>query len=92
MQGVANEVIRACGVGTMDSPWASFLCRLPMWTRLATIILRRRLPILLVLAAITAGMAMRIDELGIRYKFGGLLPEDDPSLEAYESFLEQFGE
>ena len=63
-----------------------------MWTRLATFILRGRLPILLVLAAITVGMALRIDELGIRYKFGGLLPEDDPTLEAYESFLEQFGE
>ena len=63
-----------------------------MWTRLATLILRGRLPILLVLAAITAGMALRIDELGIRYKFGGLLPEDDPTLEAYESFPEQFGE
>lgn len=63
-----------------------------MWSRLATFILRGRLPILLVLAAITAGMAMRIDELGIRYKFGGLLPDDDPALVAYNDFLDEFGE
>ena len=56
MQGVANEwnakVIRAFGVGTMDSRPRSFLCRPTMWSRLATFILRARLPILLVLAAI----------------------------------------
>ena len=63
-----------------------------MWSRLATFILRGRLPILLVLAAITVGMAMRIDELGIRYKFGGLLPDDDPALVAYNDFLDEFGE
>ena len=96
MQGVANEwnakVIRAFVVGTMDSRQRSFLCRPTMWSRLATFILRARLPILLVLAAITAGMASRIDDLGIRYKFGGLLPDDDPSLVAYNEFLDQFGE
>jgi len=37
-------------------------------------------------------MASRIDELGIRYKFGGLLPQDDPVLVDYESFLDEFGE
>ena len=63
-----------------------------MWSRLATFILRGRLPILLVLLVITAGMASRIDELGIRYKFGGLLPDDDPALVDYNSFLDQFGE
>ncbi len=63
-----------------------------MWSRLATFILRGRLPILLVLLAVTAVMASRIDELGIRYKFGGLLPEDDPVLLDYASFLDEFGE
>jgi uncharacterized protein len=63
-----------------------------MWSRLATFILRGRLPILLVLLAVTAGMASRIDELGIRYKFGGLLPQDDPVLLDYTSFLDEFGE
>jgi predicted RND superfamily exporter protein len=63
-----------------------------MWSRLATFILRGRLPILLVLLAVTAGMASRIDELGIRYKFGGLLPADDPVLLDYASFLDEFGE
>ncbi|MGB1573167.1 MAG: efflux RND transporter permease subunit, partial [Flavobacteriales bacterium] len=63
-----------------------------MWYRLATIILRGRLPILIALAVMTAGMATRIDELGIRYKFGGLLPDDDPALVAYNDFLEEFGE
>ena len=37
-------------------------------------------------------MATRIDELGITYKFGGLLPEDDPALLAYNAFLDEFGE
>jgi len=63
-----------------------------MWSRLATFILRGRLPILLALLAVTVGMASRIDELGIRYKFGGLLPEDDPILVDYASFLDEFGE
>jgi uncharacterized protein len=70
----------------------SFLCGLPMWSRLATFILRGRLPILLVLLAVTAFMASRIEDLSIRYKFGGLLPDDDPTLVDYESFLDQFGE
>ena len=63
-----------------------------MWSRLATNILRGRLPILLTLLVVTVAMASRIDELGIRYKFGGLLPEDDPALVDYESFLAEFGE
>ena len=63
-----------------------------MWSRLATFILRGRLPILLVLLAVTAFMASRIEDLSIRYKFGGLLPDDDPTLVDYESFLDQFGE
>lgn len=63
-----------------------------MWSRLATIILRGRLPILLALLVVTVGMASRIDGLAIRYKFGGLLPEDDPVLLDYASFLDEFGE
>ena len=69
-----------------------FLCALPMWSRLATNILRGRLPILLTLLVVTVAMASRIDELGIRYKFGGLLPDDDPALVNYEAFLAEFGE
>ena len=60
-----------------------------MWSRLATFILRGRLPILLVLLAVTACMASRIEDLGIRYKFGGLLPDDDRTLVDYESFLDR---
>jgi hypothetical protein len=63
-----------------------------MWTRLATFILRRRAPLLIGLAVITGLMAWKGQDARLMYKFGGLLPEDDPTYVDYQEFLSQFGE
>lgn len=63
-----------------------------MWTRIATFILRYRLPILMVLVAVTAVMAWQAQGVRMSYKFGGLLPSDDPTNIAYLDFLENFSE
>lgn len=63
-----------------------------MWTSLASYILRYRLPILLVLAVITVFMGWKAQDVRMSYKFGGLLPKDDPTSVAYLDFLENFSE
>lgn len=62
-----------------------------MWTRLATFILRRRAPLLIALAILTVLMGWKAQDARLMYKFGGLLPADDPTLLAHEEFLSQFG-
>ena len=62
-----------------------------MWTRLAAIIIRQRLPILIGLGLVTAFMASLIPDLRLQYTFGGLLPKTDSTYLEYERFLEHFG-
>lgn len=62
-----------------------------MWTRLATIILRRRAPLLIALAVLTILMGWKAQDARLMYKFGGLLPADDPTHLEHEEFLSQFG-
>ena len=63
-----------------------------MWGRIATFILRRRIPILILLAIATTFMGYHAQNVKMSYKFAGLLPEDDSTQIAYERFLEQFSE
>ncbi|MCH2199065.1 MAG: MMPL family transporter [Flavobacteriales bacterium] len=63
-----------------------------MWTSLATFILRYRLPILIGMLAMTVFMGWQAQNVRMSYKFGGLLPEDDPTNLAYLDFLENFSE
>ncbi|MFT5922406.1 MAG: putative RND superfamily exporter protein, partial [Flavobacteriales bacterium] len=63
-----------------------------MWTSLASYILRYRLPILIVLVGLTVFMGWKAQDVRMSYKFGGLLPENDPTSIAYQDFLENFSE
>ena len=62
-----------------------------MWIRIASFILRNRLPILIVLGLITAFMGFQSRKIEMSYQYAPLLPEDDPVYEEYEAFAKQFG-
>ena len=62
-----------------------------MWLRIASYLIRHRLPTVLALFAVTVVMGLQIPNLKMQYKYGGILPEDDPSELAHARFLESFG-
>ena len=62
-----------------------------MWLRIASYLIRHRLPTVLALFAVTVMMGLQIPNLKMQYKYGGILPEDDPSELAHARFLESFG-
>lgn len=77
-------------------PWegwdgASFFIFAPMWKVLARTILRNRIAIILVLAAITAFMGWHASKVEIQYEFPRLLPDDDSTSVQYDNFIKRFG-
>ncbi len=62
------------------------------WEKTARIILRNRILILLVLAAITIFLALQWDKMRFSSTQAVLLPDDHPVNIEYRSFLKQFGE
>ena len=62
-----------------------------MWTRIAAILIRQRLLLLLLLGVGTAFMGGQIPNLKLQYEFGGLLPESDSTAIDYERFKKIFG-
>jgi uncharacterized protein len=62
-----------------------------MWTRIASFILRNRLPILIVLGLLTAFMGFQSRKIEMSYQYAPLLPEDDPVYQEYEKFVDDFG-
>lgn len=63
-----------------------------MWESIASLILRNRIVILVLIAVVTVFMAIEGQKVKQTYKFGGILPEDDSTYVEYERFLHQFGE
>ncbi|MFM2286755.1 MAG: hypothetical protein RLZZ543_2252 [Bacteroidota bacterium] len=63
-----------------------------MWAALSRIILRYRLPILIVIAVMTVFMGWMATKAEMTYALAQILPKDDPEYEAYTSFKERFGE
>ena len=63
-----------------------------MWYRISGLILRNRPGILVVLALLTAGMIIMSQRVEMRYKFGGILPDDDSTQIDYNNFLEEFSQ
>lgn len=63
-----------------------------MWSQIAKIILRYRLPLLLAIMAITAFMAYKAKDVEIAYSGGKVLPVTDPSYKDYTDFKTTFGE
>jgi len=62
------------------------------WTRTARIILRNRIIILLLIAAITVFLGMQWQNMRFSSSQVNLLPDDHPVNIEYQSFLSQFGE
>ena len=63
-----------------------------MWGKIGAFILRQRIPLGLLLIAITGFMAWESQFVRMSYRFGGVLPKDDSTYVEYEKFIEQFGE
>ncbi len=63
-----------------------------MWQRLASFVLKFRLPLLIALFAVTGSMAYFAGEVQLSYDFIKAIPQDDPKYKEYLAFKKQFGE
>lgn len=63
-----------------------------MWTKLAHIIIKYRLLLVLLLVAITAFMGYHARNAEMSYDFAKTVPSDDPDMIVFQEFKEQFGE
>ena len=62
-----------------------------MWTGIARIILKNRIPILIILFLLTVFMGYNARHIQMSYQYAPLLPKDDPAYQEYESFINNFG-
>jgi len=63
-----------------------------MWKSLAKFVLKFRLPLLIILAALTGLMGYFASKVTISYEFAKAIPTDNPKYQQYLSFREKFGE
>ena len=63
-----------------------------MWQRLGRFVVQFRLPLLLALLVITAGMGYLASKVELSYEFTRAIPLDNPKYKAYQAFREKFGE
>lgn len=63
-----------------------------MWDKLSHIIIKFRLPLLIILGLITVFMAYKGAQVTMSYNFAKVVPKDDPDMIVFEAFKEQFGE
>lgn len=62
-----------------------------MWVKVAGIILRNRISILVILGILTLFMAFQSQRIEMSYQYAPLLPEDDPVFLDNEYFVQEFG-
>lgn len=70
----------------------TFAPRKKMWTKLAHIILKNRLALIIILVVITVFMAYKAKDVEFTYSFFTPVPEDDPDMIFFTKFKENFGE
>src|SRR5262245_47628579 len=63
-----------------------------MFENIARIILRNRMLMLIILVAITIAMVFFALRVKLSYETAKILPDDDPTLVAYNNFKQKFGE
>ncbi|MCY7311894.1 MAG: MMPL family transporter [Chitinophagaceae bacterium] len=63
-----------------------------MWQSLGRFILKYRLPLLLVLAALTGFMAWHASKVQLSYDFSRAIPVNNPKYKDYQEFRKKFGE
>ena len=63
-----------------------------MWDKLSYIIIKFRLPLLIILGLVTVFMAYKAVQVTMSYNLAKVVPKDDPDMIVFEAFKEQFGE
>lgn len=63
-----------------------------MWKRLAGMVLKFRLPLLLILLAVTVVMGYFASKVTLSYEFAKAIPTDNPKYQEYLSFKQRFGD
>lgn len=63
-----------------------------MWSKLADFILKFRLPLILLLVAITVFMGFQARKAELNYHFAKVVPDSDPDMKIFKQFKEMFGE
>src|SRR5664279_935331 len=63
-----------------------------MWESIARFVLKNKLGLLIVLAAITAFMGWQASKVELSYNFTGAIPTDNARYVTYQNFRKQFGE
>ncbi|MEO7923656.1 MAG: MMPL family transporter [Chitinophagaceae bacterium] len=63
-----------------------------MWYRLGQFILKYRLPLLIILAGVTAFMTYHASKVELSYDFSRAIPINNPKYKAYQEFKKKFGE
>jgi predicted RND superfamily exporter protein len=63
-----------------------------MWERIALFVLRFRVPLLILVLAVTAFMGWQASRVQLSYEFTRAIPTDNPKYQAYQDFRQQFGE
>lgn len=63
-----------------------------MWQRLGRFILTYRLPLLLLLAALTGFMVYHASKVELSYDFSKAIPVNNPKYKTYQEFRKKFGE
>jgi uncharacterized protein len=63
-----------------------------MWERIALFVLRFRVPLLILVLAVTALMGWQASKVQLSYEFTRAIPTDNPKYQAYQDFRQQFGE
>ncbi|WP_421921113.1 efflux RND transporter permease subunit [Marinifilum sp.] len=63
-----------------------------MWNRIAGIILRNRILLLVVIGLVTSFMAYKAQFVEMSYTYAALLPDDDPASIEYQKFRNTFGQ
>lgn len=62
-----------------------------MWSKISTIVLKQRILVLVVLAAITAFMAYKAQGVRLQYGMPPMLPSDNPVNQSFQKFRQVFG-
>ncbi len=63
-----------------------------MWESIARFVLKNKLVLLIILAAITGFMGWHASKVQLSYEFARSIPIDNPKYVSYQNFHKQFGE
>ena len=63
-----------------------------MWDNIARLIIKHRLPLILLIAVVTVIMGYYATKVQMSYDFARTVPLDDPDMVMLQNFREQFGE